>query len=170
MRNQETAPPSVLDIEASGFGAGSYPIEIGFALPDHSTHCRLVKPCPHWTHWSKQAESMHGVSQTQLQEKGVDVKILAEWLNTTLADKTVYSDAWSHDMSWLGKLFDAADITPTFKIDSIVTLLSEQQLDQWHTKKELVMAALNVQRHRASSDALIIQRTLMALLDIPLPT
>ena len=29
--------PAVLDVEASGFGAGSYPIEVGIAMPDGTT-------------------------------------------------------------------------------------------------------------------------------------
>ena len=30
--------PIVIDVEASGFGKGSYPIEVGVVLPDGSRH------------------------------------------------------------------------------------------------------------------------------------
>ena len=36
-------PPAVLDIEASGFGVGSYPIEVGFVLPDGQSYCSLLR-------------------------------------------------------------------------------------------------------------------------------
>ena len=48
--------PTVLDVEASGFGRNSYPIEIGFVLPNGHAYCSLVKPEAHWTHWDVQAE------------------------------------------------------------------------------------------------------------------
>jgi hypothetical protein len=42
--------PSILDVEASGFGAGSYPIEIGYISGDGSSYCTLIRPAPTWTH------------------------------------------------------------------------------------------------------------------------
>jgi hypothetical protein len=36
----------VIDVEASGFGRGSYPIEVGFVLPDGEAVCTLVRPRP----------------------------------------------------------------------------------------------------------------------------
>jgi hypothetical protein len=43
--------PAVLDVEASGFGAGSYPIEIGYIASDGTSYCTLIRPAPSWTHW-----------------------------------------------------------------------------------------------------------------------
>lgn len=34
----------MLSIEASGFGRGSYPIDIGFVLEDGEARCMLVQP------------------------------------------------------------------------------------------------------------------------------
>ena len=36
--------PTILDIEASGFGRGSYPIEIGFSAGDGVLFCGLIVP------------------------------------------------------------------------------------------------------------------------------
>jgi len=47
--------PAVLDIEASGFGRDSYPVEIGYVLPDGQTWCTLIRPAPAWTHWDATA-------------------------------------------------------------------------------------------------------------------
>ena len=42
------APP-ILDVEASGFGPGSYPIEIGYVLGDGTAYCTLISPAISWT-------------------------------------------------------------------------------------------------------------------------
>ena len=36
--------PTILDLEASGFGRDSYPIEVGYVLPDGSSFCSLIRP------------------------------------------------------------------------------------------------------------------------------
>ena len=41
--------PAVLDVEASGFGRSSYPIEIGVVFPDGHAYCTLIRPESHWT-------------------------------------------------------------------------------------------------------------------------
>jgi hypothetical protein len=38
--------PAMMDIEASGLDADSYPIEIGYVLPDGQAHCTLIRPAP----------------------------------------------------------------------------------------------------------------------------
>lgn len=50
MKPAPEATPAVLDVEASGFGRYSYPIEVGYALPDGRVFCTLIRPEPHWTH------------------------------------------------------------------------------------------------------------------------
>jgi hypothetical protein len=50
-----TAPP-VLDIEASGFGRDSFPIEVGYVLGNSESFCCLIRPAPEWTHWDATAE------------------------------------------------------------------------------------------------------------------
>jgi len=151
--------PIILDIEASGFGNGSYPIEVGFALPDKSTHCYLVKPEPDWNHWNIGAEEVHGIKREILLEKGLPVKEVAEQLNQYLANQTVYSDGWGYDLSWTSLLFAAADINMQFRIETLYTLLEEDQLVLWEKSRKAVIKKLGIQRHRASSDARIIQET-----------
>ena len=102
--------PVIIDLEASGFGRGSYPIEVGVALEDGRTRCFLIHPTPEWTHWDKEAEAMHGISRELLLSHGQPVRQVAEQLNELLLYKIVYSDAWGHDQSWLALLFDAAGL------------------------------------------------------------
>ncbi len=155
--------PTVLDVEASGFGRNSYPIEIGFVLPDGHAYCTLIRPEAHWTHWDVQAEATHHISRALLVERGVAVPEVARAINTQLAGQTVYTDGWANDYSWLGALFDAADMSPAFKLENLRALLDDQQADQWHTVKALVSSERGVQRHRASADARLLQLTLLRL-------
>ena len=155
--------PTVLDVEASGFGRNSYPIEICFVLPDGHAYCTLIRPEAHWTHWDVQAEATHHISRALLVERGVAVPEVARAINTQLAGQTVYTDGWANDYSWLGALFDAADMSPAFKLENLRALLDDQQADQWHTVKALVSSERGVQRHRASADARLLQLTLLRL-------
>ena len=57
--------PCIIDLEASGFGRGSYPIEVGLCLGDSSSHCFLVRPEEDWQHWDPEAEKVHGISRAR---------------------------------------------------------------------------------------------------------
>jgi hypothetical protein len=155
--------PTVLDVEASGFGRNSYPIEIGFVLPNGHTFCTLVRPEAHWTHWDAQAEATHHISRALVLARGVPVLEVARTINAQLAGQTVYSDGWVNDYSWIGLLFDAADMSPAFKLENLRVLLDDQEADQWHTVKAQVTRERGVQRHRASADARLLQLTLLRL-------
>ncbi len=155
--------PAVIDIEASGFGRESYPIEVGVALPNGKCSCYLIKPASCWTYWDSKAELVHGISRKILVDKGQDLRQVAMDLNDLLLGTKVYTDAWSYDLSWLGKLYHQAGITQLYTLESMRKLLSEQQSAQWHETKERVMCEYNLKRHRASSDAKIIQQTIKIL-------
>lgn len=161
--HQDLAVPTVLDVEASGFGRNSYPIEIGFVLPDGHTFCTLVRPEAHWTHWDAQAEATHHIPRALLLARGVPVPEVARTINAQLYGQTVYTDGWVNDYSWIGALFDAADMSPAFKLENLRVLLNDEQANQWHTVKAQVISERGVQRHRASSDARLLQLTLLRL-------
>lgn len=156
--------PVIIDLEASGFGRGSYPIEVGVALEDGRTRCFLIRPVPEWTHWDTEAEAMHGISRDLLLSHGQPVRQVAEQLNELLLYKMVYSDAWGHDQSWLALLFDAAGLPRRFRVESLRCLLEESHLDHWETEKATALHDLHNVRHRASNDALVLQRTLLGTL------
>ena len=151
--------PIIIDVEASGFGRGSYPIEVGLALPDGSRHCYLIAPARAWKSWDDEAEKVHGISRETLQAHGRPLQDVAWRLNELLRRKTVYSDAWSFDMSWLGKLYDAANMRQTFRLADIAELMDEEQRGRWHAVKQAVSSELGLRRHRASGDARILQET-----------
>lgn len=160
---EERSPPTVLDVEASGFGRKSYPIEVGFVLPNGHSFCSLIYPEPEWTHWDPQAESVHHISRSLLLERGRPVSEVARLLNSELRGQTVYSDGWANDYSWLGALFDVAGLSPGFKLENLRALLREDEADHWHEVKAQITRERGAQRHRASADARLLQLTLQRI-------
>ena len=155
--------PTILDIEASGFGLGSYPIEVGFVTSEGQPWCSLVRPERDWQHWDPQAAQVHGITREQLVLHGRSCRDIAMVLNERLAGQTIYSDAWAHDYAWLARLYDVADCSPHFKLDNLRALLSDAQAASWHEVKRGVALRLGLQRHRASADARLLQQTYLAV-------
>jgi hypothetical protein len=153
------AAPIIIDVEASGFGQGSYPIEIGLVLPDGTPHCFLVAPERGWTDWDPEAERVHGISREVAVCHGRPVSEVAWRLNALLRAKTVYSDAWSFDMCWIGKLYDAAHERQRFRIAPLHELVAQDGLERWDQTRDQVVHDLALKRHRASGDARILQET-----------
>lgn len=151
--------PIILDIEASGFGKGSYPIEVGVAMPDGELYAWLIKPQPHWTHWQERAEAVHGITRQRLLDEGEPLREVANRLNQLLSGKTVYSDGWGVDRSWLALLFHEANVFQRFTLDSVYSLLTEGELDAWNESWGAVLNKTGMIPHRAGTDALIIQKT-----------
>lgn len=153
--------PCVIDVEASGFGRRSYPIEVGYVLPDGQSRCTLVRPLPEWTHWDDAAERTHRIPREALLRLGRPAAEVAQRLNADLAGRTVYCDGWAHDYSWLGALFEQAGLVPAFKLESVGALLDEAALARLdHARREAV-AEMGLSRHRASNDARALQRALV---------
>ncbi|MBV1876199.1 MAG: hypothetical protein KUG79_01025 [Pseudomonadales bacterium] len=154
-----TNNPLIIDVEASGFGPTSYPIEVGLALDDGNHFCSLILPAASWTHWDDDAEKIHRVSRDILETYGKPMQQVTHTLNKILAGKTVYTDGWVVDKPWLTTLFFEARTTMNFQVSALEMILSEQQMERWHDTKDIVIKDLNLSRHRASCDAVIIQET-----------
>jgi hypothetical protein len=151
--------PFIIDVEASGFGPSSYPIEIGVAMEPGRRYSTLIKPAGDWTHWNADAEKTHGIPRSILERHGRPVKEVAEKLNELLENRYVYSDGWVVDKPWITLLFAAARLPQLFTVSALETILSETQMNIWHEVKDEFMQKNNLHRHRASIDAMIIQET-----------
>ena len=168
-RAPAAALPCVIDIEASGFGRGSYPIEIGFVLPDGSAYCTLILPDETWTHWDEHAERVHGISRALLQRHGRSAAEVAAELNRRLDGRAVYCDNWAHDYAWLARLFDSASLRPNFKLRHLRELLSESAAERFDDTRDIVARNLQLRRHRASSDARVLQISVAKVLQADMP-
>ena len=152
-------PPIIVDIEASGFGTGSYPIEVGVVLNNGRKYCSLIAPAPGWTHWDEDAERVHCVSRDILGAYGKPALEVARSLNELLPQQTAYSDGWVVDKTWLDQLYFAAGIPSAFSLSALEMILSESQMEIWHATKDDLLRELGQQRHRASFDAYVVQET-----------
>ncbi|MDW7748442.1 MULTISPECIES: hypothetical protein [Halomonas] len=159
--------PTLLDIEASGFGRGSYPIEVGLARADGSTCAFLIQPLAEWTHWDPKAELLHGISRGRLQREGYPVRQVARWLNDELGEVGIaYSDSWGYDNTWLSLLFHHAGMLPAFRLEALRILLSEGQQALWSRTKEAIIREQGIHRHRAGEDARLLQLTYLRTLEL----
>ena len=151
--------PAFIDFEASSLDLiASYPIEVGICLPDGELHSWLI--CPHvlWLDWSESAERIHGIPRERLYTEGTQAVEVAHHLNELLPDR-VFCDAWTFDSFWLHRLYKAARLQPRFELESIATLLDEQQVSAWPAARKQVIATLELPVHRAANDALILRKT-----------
>lgn len=158
-KNIKLFRPYILDVEASGFGCESYPIEIGLVLEKEDRYCSLILPADHWTHWDMAAQNIHHISRETLMKYGKPVEHVAKELNRILNGLTVYSDGWVTDKPWVTRLFSEARIRQAFTISPLERILTEPQMEIWHTTKNSIRSDMGLTRHRASSDALVVQET-----------
>lgn len=157
--------PNIIDVEASGIANESYPIEIGIAFDDGKRYCTLIRPAKNWKHWDSDAEKIHNITRETLMSYGKPIKQIVLELNELLKGKTLYSDGWVVDKPWMMLLFHHVHMDMSFSISPLEVILSEEQMSIWHTTKDQVIEDINVQRHRASNDARIIQETYKRTLD-----
>ena len=156
---RNTYPPSIIDVEASGFGAKSYPIEIGVVRHDGAKWCKLIRPFDHWVHWDEEAEALHGITREMLNNHGLSPIRVCHELNHFLSNTQVYSDGWVVDNPWLIKLYAASGVEMSFTCRALDYVLNETQMEYWHQVKSDIEDHTKDSRHRASTDALIIQKT-----------
>lgn len=154
---------AVIDIEASGFGRGSYPIEIGIALPDGTRYQSLVRPQTDWLHWDESAQEIHGIPRSYLFEEGRPIQEICRDINAMCHGVTLYSDCWVHDGQWFQALFDAARMPALARCSAIEYLLDDEQQARYPRVKSRVASRLALPLHRALNDALIIQAALKEL-------
>ena len=88
---RNTYPPSIIDVEASGFGAKSYPIEIGVVRHDGAKWCKLIRPFDHWVHWDEEAEALHGITREMLNNHGLSPIRVCHELNHFLSSIIIYT-------------------------------------------------------------------------------
>ncbi len=151
--------PTIIDIEASGFGVGSYPIEVGYVDETGAGWCSLIKPEVDWCHWDQDAARIHHISRDLLLTHGKTCEYVADQLNQFLRDSVVYTDGWAFDYIWMARLFDAADRNQHFRLEDLRWVLTPEQERNWHATKSAVEKELATERHRASIDARILQQT-----------
>jgi hypothetical protein len=117
--------PCFLDVEASGFGPGSYPIEVAWSDPVGEIRRYLINPAPiaAWTHWDAGAERVHGIDRERLVRNGWIPDYVATRIEEDLGARTVYTDAPDFDAFWLRRLFEAVGRRLPCQVEHVDELL-----------------------------------------------
>ncbi len=107
-----------IDLEASGLGSTSWPVEVGWAFETGEPVSMLIKPDETWSDqsWDDEAERLHRLSRGELERDGVAPREACSRMNRALADAVVHSDAPDWDGFWLFRLFSAARARQEFKL------------------------------------------------------
>ena len=113
---------NVIDFEASGFGAESYPIEVGVVLESGKAYHSLIKPCSHWTHWTQEAQNTHRISRLELERDGKSIYEVCQDLNNLCGQSRLFSDCWVLDSQWMNTLFIRQTLHPLLPLAQLITL------------------------------------------------
>lgn len=151
---EAAATLAFIDLEASGLGARSWPVEVGWAFADGRSSSLLIRPDASWTDdaWDPGAERLHGLARETLRAEGAPARDAAIRLNAAFAGCRVYSDAPDWDGFWLFRLFTAAGVRQSFALNDYGRLV--RPLAGVREESLLARAArLSPRRHRAEADA-----------------
>jgi len=155
-----------IDFEASCLPrhGRSYPIEVGIADRNGRSRAWLIRPHHSWKDWgwTKEAESLHGISYEVLLRDGQLVDVVAQELCQAVRGHRLIADS-SLDRYWLETLVSAANIVPPTSIEHISGVLDELGA----TNEDILSAQGDLsrrgfRRHRAGDDA----RWLSGLIEI----
>jgi hypothetical protein len=143
---------ALIDIEASGFGPDSYPLEVAYSPREGDEQSLLINPdtATDWQSWDPVAASVHGIRRDDAVYHGRDVMAVARELNQALGTGVWYSDGFDADLGWLARLYGEVAFEPTFRLASLHGLLREWGADKPAVYDEL--AATTVSPHRAVAD------------------
>ena len=121
----EAPYPCFMDLEATGFGPESYPIEVAWSDAQGEITRYLINPqsVPGWDAWDDEAELVHGLERGRLVRNGWPADFVADRVAEALAGKRVYSDAPDYDERWLGRLFTAVGQPLPFRFEHVDELL-----------------------------------------------
>lgn len=144
-------PKWFVDFEASGIAPDSYPIEIAVVSTDFEYQA-LIRPVYYWTHWSFDAQDMHGISRETLLAYGLEPSFIAAELNATFNGAKLCSDS-PQDGFWLDTLYEAAGIEPSFFLLPLEGFVGRPAAD------EIYRLISSKHAHRALPDATALMMT-----------
>lgn len=162
-RNPMNTKILFLDFEASGLHARSFPIEVGWAIPNGPSKSYLICHEPWLAQdelWDDYAERhIHHISRDMLRQFGKSPWEVVQSLEADgLRDYAVCADSVTWDQRWLYFLYDAAGVpNNTFQLcdsDSMINLVIECHGSQDHAMKARQLAGrMCPPNHRAEQDA-----------------
>lgn len=165
-----------IDFEASCLPCHgrSFPIEVGIASDATRARSWLIRPHPDWVEWdwTDQAQSLHGLTRSQLERDGLPIDLVVDQLAKAVRGYHVIADSYL-DGEWLDTLVKAAGVPSPCRIGHV-----EEVIDRLGATSDDIARALTAlehqsfARHRAGDDArwlasFIAQLEQQALVDEP---
>lgn len=150
-------PSFFIDFEASGIAPDSYPIEVAVVSAETSFNS-LIKPARYWTHWSFDAQDMHGLTQDQLHQEGDTPVAVARNMNQLFSGQVLCSDS-PQDVFWVDVLYEAADLIPTFELKPLEVFVGRE------AASDIYRLLPTTGQHRALNDATVLMNACRAFFE-----
>jgi len=159
---------TILDFEASGLEAESYPIQVAWNNGEE-IHSYYINPetANGWLWWSEASEGVHGIPRDYLIKHGRPVEEVAAIMHRELAGKVIFSDAVEYDSWWCNRLFDESTYEVNFQWGDFwhrvtrekpptIHGLGSFEAGQWRQGLwEEVMGSIGLRTHLADNDVRI---------------
>ena len=145
--------PVFLDCEASSLSDNSFPIEIAWNNPDGTVESYLINIFRYpdgYDDWSKEAQSLHGISKQYLAEKGEAPQFIVDRMEQQLIGKKILTDAPDWDEGWVKKLYTSVNKKCELEFSCAIKLFDS--IEPYHHIYKSQARRLAGHAHRASSD------------------
>ena len=115
-------------------------------MSSETSFSSLIRPARYWTHWSFDAQDMHGLTQDHLLQEGDPPHTVAERMYQLFAGQVLCSDS-PQDGFWLDVLYEAADLIPTFELKPLEVFVGRE------AASDIYRLLPATRQHRALHDA-----------------
>ncbi len=100
--------------------------------------------------WSKDAQSLHGITKQYLSEKGKEPEFVVEQMEKKLKGKKILTDAPDWDGFWVGRLYESVNVGCELEFVNAVELFHD--LESYHYIYRSQARKIAGHAHRAGSD------------------
>ena len=145
--------PIFLDCEASSLANDSYPIEVAWSNSDGEIESFLINIYRYpngYDDWSREAQSLHGITKQYLSEKGKEPEFIVEQMEKKLKGKRLLTDAPDWDEFWVRRLYESVSVKCELEFGNAVELFHD--LEPYHSVYQSQARKIAGHAHRAESD------------------
>lgn len=145
--------PLFLDCEASSLSPDSFPIEIAWNNSEGMIESYLINIFRYpneYDDWSKDAQSLHGITKQYLAEKGKEPQFVVDQMEQRLNGKVLLTDAPDWDSFWIRRLYESVNKECSFEFGNAIDLFNK--IEPYNHIYKSQARKLAGHKHRAASD------------------
>ena len=166
-------PVIFVDLEASGLGRESYPIEVGWSVDDEQEPASfLVRPATSWRFddFTEAAQAIHNILYERLISHGIAVETACRRLDAAWTGAVLVSDNPAADGGWLNRLYQAASRPYPWRLVDFDVLDAALAIQYGGGYEKLAAILNDADRHwpvphRAGPDAQRLHKIARAIVD-----